>query len=174
MRRTLRPAFVITLAALTPACTKSSRGESAGGTHVPTATAATATATGREPTPEPPTRVRAVRSPLPEAVQPSPGLGPNVTTLNPQLEGRFVYAAASGRCIVMLPPPPGTPPPPPGGDNSVAKNVDCPEAMLDPAWDTCLHGTLMTDGTRCACYRPGNPPPPPLTAECPKRADGAP
>ncbi len=174
MHRALRPAFVLTLATLTPACSKPKPSESA--TTGPAPTVAT-TLTEEEPQPPPPrggppppdpnTRMRPMRAPLPETAATTPPMGPK-RPLNPVLEGRSVYAGNGGYCFVLLPAPPDAPPVPPGGDNSVRKNVDCPEEMMDPAWDTCLHGTLSTDGKLCDCWRPGNPPPPPRAAECPK------
>ncbi|HMR77509.1 MAG TPA: hypothetical protein PKD61_20515 [Polyangiaceae bacterium] len=175
MHRLLRPAFVLTVATAATGCTKPQERTRVASATVPSAPPTQAEAsdvvapqpTGQEPLPPPATKKRTVRSPLPNAFEPSSGLGPNLRGLNPTLEGRSVSAASDGTCYIELPPPEGTPPPPPGGSNYVRKNVDCPEAMQDPAWDTCLHGTLSTDGTKCECWRPGNPPPPPSQAECP-------
>jgi hypothetical protein len=179
MRRLLRPAFVLTVATAATGCTKSQEQTPVASTTVPSAPptqvedrdAVAPQATGQEPPLPPPTKKRTVRSPLPKALGPSGGLGPSLRGLNPTLEGRSVSAASDGSCYIELPPPEGTPPPPPGGSNYVRKNVDCPEAMQDPAWDTCLHGSLSTDGTNCECWRIGNPPPPPSQAECPGSAE---
>lgn len=115
-------------------------------------------------------RKRSVRDPLPET---SPLSSPvdwaNAKHLNPRAEqNRAVMAADDGSCYVEVPENPEGPIGPPG-TGLVAKPVDCPDAMQDPAWDSCLGGeiVLMTSG-ECICTRTGNPPPPPTTAECPK------
>jgi hypothetical protein len=64
------------------------------------------------------------------------------------------------------PVPPGSEPP--------AIPIECPPAMRDPAFAKCRGGELRASNSagpsqpaRCACFVPGNPPPPPERAECP-------
>jgi len=48
-----------------------------------------------------------------------------------------------------------------------AVEVPCPPIMSQPAFKQCS-GTVKTDGQSCACFRGGNPPPPPVRVPCPQ------
>lgn len=114
---------------------------------------------------------RKVRNPLPtrDYVK-GPIDWKDVKGVNPfDAKGRTIYASSDGSCYVKVPPPPGTPIGPPGIDRSTPETVDCPDAMQDPAWDTCFGETMsrLANG-KCICAHTGNPPPPPSNADCPK------
>ncbi len=166
-RRRLSPAFVVTLAALGASGCKKPTATS----NTPDSTAAkgvkTASAGGDK---SKPARSRPVRDPLPEWKQ-YPGKIDYATAKaqNPKDEkGRVVFAGRYGGCYVELPFPADKPAPPPGAAPPT-EAVDCPDAMQDPAWDTCIGGRiLVTSSGDCACDQTGNPPPPPALAECPK------
>jgi hypothetical protein len=180
MKRTrIRPAFVVTLAALAPAaCQKQP-------THTnpppPTATATTddplATPTQTETANTPPPggkKTRTVRSPIPPQFEQYGGHMDyaKVKRLNPHgFENKTILTNNQGGCYVSVLIDPKGPIGPPG-TGLRAEPVDCPDVMQDPAWDTCLHGELLkTANGDCACERMGNPPPPPSKAECPKSVD---
>lgn len=94
-----------------------------------------------------------------------------LTAMNPSdAKGRPIYTARDGRCFVRVPLSPDAPPRPAGAPGTRPEYVDCPEAMDNPAWDTCFHGTLSktADGDCLCAATHGNPPPPPYVAECPK------
>jgi hypothetical protein len=173
--RVLRPAFLLTFALGPAACGKPA---SSGHPDEPILI-------GNPPEPEPePVRPepdaqalelvldkRTVREPLPAWERPKHPKPYGGRVINPTLDGKLVYAAHDGSCYVRAAPPAGAPPRPPGDDGSRAKPVSCPSEMLEPAWDTCLAGSLsvLPDG-ECVCLRTGNPPPPPAAAECPSTA----
>jgi len=157
-----RPAFVVTLTALTPlSCQK--RTETSDPPPPPTITETS------NPPPPTGTKRRAVRDPLPASAGPAGKLDwAKVERLNPRLSGGPIMAAQDGTCFIEVQADPSAPIGPPGS-GLAAKPVDCPDAMQDPAWDTCLGGTLLrTAEGSCVCERTGNPPPPPERAECPK------
>jgi hypothetical protein len=115
---------------------------------------------------------RAVRTPLPAAQQFKGHIDwAAARRLNPRhAEDGTIFAGQSGDCYVLVQKDPGGPIGPPG-TGLEAKNVDCPDLMQDPAWDTCLGGEIVkTSSGECACARSGNPPPPNTQAECPKSA----
>ena len=157
-RRRLAPAFVVTLTALA-ACDKPAKAP-----HGEHAVKAKHDAKLQQ---------RSVRDPLP-AWQEYPGPIEHASTkeLNPKDgEGRTIYAGRYGGCYVYLPFPADEPTPPPGTEPPT-RAVDCTEVMQDPAWDTCIGGSLLRVASgQCACEQMGNPPPPPATAECPKSSD---
>jgi hypothetical protein len=166
MRRELRPAFVITLAALIPAGCK--KAEQTGSKQAaPSASSPLTTASDQ------PLRRRSVRAPVPKPKT------SNVTIdwrraerLNGKDgDGRWIYAAADGSCYVRLLRAGGAANPPGVHEDHARRVVDCPESMLDPAWDTCLDDQLtrtVVGNDECVCDRHANPPPPPSVAECPK------
>jgi len=92
-----------------------------------------------------------------------------MTVLNPTHEGRTVMTDKRGGCYIMLPPGADSPPAPPGSRIGARQDVDCPESMDDPAWDSCLDDQLAKVASgECVCLASyGNPPPPPSQAECP-------
>ena len=173
-RTPLRPAFVITLMALSGAGCESrdkppQKGRSmtpkkAASAHVnPPPVAVTASPEDRK------MRSRVVRTPLPP-LKPAAKQNIRGRSVNPQTAiGRVVFARSDGHCFVNLPRPEAKPLPG-SHDATYQQVVDCPDAMLDPAWDTCLSGRMRyhKDG-QCACHRDGNPPPPVAVAECPKQ-----
>jgi hypothetical protein len=170
----LRPAFVVTLTALTPlSCQK--RNETANPPPPPTVKGTsesppppTGSGTTESPPPQPMKR-RPVRSPLPAPAGNAAKFDwVKAKQLNPRLNGSPIIAAKDGSCFVEVRADPSAPIGPPGS-GLVAKPVDCPDVMQDPAFDTCIGGTLMqTAEAGCVCARSGNPPPPPEKAECPK------
>jgi hypothetical protein len=88
--------------------------------------------------------------------------------LNPSDEkGHEIRVGQDGTtCFVILPfdDPPNSWQPPP------TKQIDCPPAMDDPAWDACRGGSMVknTETSSCMCVVEGNPPPSPWGVACPK------
>jgi hypothetical protein len=162
MRR-LAPAFVVTISAVS-AC---------GGSKPPappTTEIAKPSATDDEPSRTP--DEASSTEPQAEPVDPPTRLEDYPNVLNAKdSAGRAIFRAESGPgCYVELPfgplkpgeqRPPGTPPP--------RKNVACPAAMKDPAYDACLGGTIhaKTDKSACVCFVMGNPPEVPRAISCP-------
>ncbi len=164
----MRPAFVVTLAALAPiACQRQTETSNP---PVPRATSTASAETTNETPPKTGWKHRSVRNPLPaeEQLESQPDYS-KVKRLNPHgAENRTIMTSADGSCYVEVQKNPDGPIGPPG-TGLVAKGVDCPDLMQDPAWDTCLNGDLArTEKGDCFCERMGNPPPPPMKAECPK------
>lgn len=174
MKTTIRPAFVVTLAALAPvACQKQ---QPHGNPPPPTATTTIATVPGTTNTDEvsanpPAIRTRKVRDPVPPQYEQYKGNVDyaKVTRLNPHgRENRVIMAAKDGSCFIQVPIDPSAPIGPPG-TGLRSEQVSCPDVMLDPAWDSCLYGDILRlESGDCVCERMGNPPPPPSKAECPK------
>lgn len=169
----IRPAFVVTLAALAPvACQKQTPRENPPplSATVPTTT----TTGGAETTPRTGVKRRVVRDPLPpQHVQYAGHVDyAKAKRLNPHgAENRTIMTDKDGGCYIQVLIDPSAPIGPPGSGLR-AEPVDCPDVMQDPAWDTCLHGDLLrTASGDCVCQRNGNPPPPPSKAECPKSVD---
>jgi hypothetical protein len=172
-RNRIRPAFVVTLATLGPiACQKQTTGNppptstaEIGNPPEPVSSEATETSTPAAKA------TRKVRDPVPSQTEDYPGRVDyaKAQRLNPHgRENRLIMAAKDGTCFIQVPIDPSAPIGPPG-TGLRAEQVDCPEVMQDPAWDTCLYGDLMrTESGDCVCDRMGNPPPPPTKAECPK------
>jgi hypothetical protein len=171
----IRPAFVVTLAALAPiACQKQ---QPHGNPPPPTAT----TTIGKVPSttntdevsanPPPIRTTREVRDPLPPQHEQYKGQVDyaKVKRLNPHgRENRLIMAAKDGTCFIQVPIDPSAPIGPPG-TGLRSEQVACPDVMQDPAWDTCLYGDILRlESGDCVCERMGNPPPPPSKAECPK------
>lgn len=168
-RSRIRPAFVVTLAVLAPvACQKQTPHGN------PPPPPPTATTTSNEPIGMNPPDVkstRKVRDPVPSQTEQFAGhidYG-KVKRLNPHgRENRLIMAAKDGTCFIEVPIDPSAPIGPPG-TGMKSEQVDCPDVMMDPAWDSCLYGDLLrVDSGECACDRMGNPPPPATKAECPK------
>lgn len=77
-----------------------------------------------------------------------------------------VFASDGGGCLTFPTDgqmrPPGMMPPP--------KEVECPPALLDPAWNNCTGVSYLSadaSGEHCACSPMGNPPPPAFEVPCP-------
>lgn len=118
-------------------------------------------------TPEPPALVP-VPAPAPEPeTLTTPDQGqPGELNAQSSLHGR-VYATGSGACAVHRPWPEGTVLP--TGVHLNLHAVDCPEAMLDPAHQSCAKGILRRlSEDACVCEPVlGNPPPPGEPHACP-------
>ena len=102
-------------------------------------------------------------APAPVVHTARPALPPSGETLNwRDPDHGSIYRGPEG-CFVYLPfpePPTSVVPPP-------SQAVPCPPAMLQPAWNTCLHGTLSRAAEGCSCAQFSNPPPPPRLQPCP-------
>jgi hypothetical protein len=157
MRRDLRPAFLLTVALGPGACSKPSAPPAPETEAAPQAPAAS-----RAPAPLPETKRRKVRSQLAKWGQ-HQGSVSGARVLNPTGEqGLHVVTTENGSCVVRVPVTRGS------KHTYSNKLVDCPDSMLDPAWDSCLwHKLAQLEDGRCVCLRTGNPPPPPTEAECP-------
>ncbi len=178
----LRPAFVITVAAVAQlaACDRETVTENppppqwaTSGTATALAPAASSSALHDNPpavlTADPTKTKRVVRAPLPKTL-PYGKLAPAGIAINPRSEGRTIYARADGHCYVKVPPNPAAPKPKSKHPPQPVALVNCPDAMQDPAWDTCLDGRMRKLGDDdCLCRIDGNPPPPPWRADCPKK-----
>ena len=82
------------------------------------------------------------------------------------LHGR-VYTLGLGKCGVDVPLPPDVMPS--SGIFLNIREIDCPEGMTDPIFQSCREGILTRlDAENCSCEPvTGNPPPPARQSGCP-------
>lgn len=177
MSRQLRAGFVVTVSVVACSTAKPVPEAEPSAASATTTATATATATGEAPAPQPTHKKREVRNlrSSPEHMA-SPFDYAATTPLNPKDDqGRTIFTTSTGECYVHTPLPADEPPGPPGSPNVKREIIDCPEAMMDAAWDSCMAGTLLRmPNDRCVCNPTfGNPPPPPYHAECPGQAGSA-